>query len=48
MPSAFQPATIMILAPGAFFTLGILNAILNYIKIKKDEKGSKTPVKEVA
>ena len=38
MPSAFKPATIMVLAPGAFFTLGILMAILNYIKIKKSNK----------
>ena len=29
MPSSFQPALIMILAPGAFFTLGILMAIMN-------------------
>jgi len=42
MPSIYQPATIMILAPGAFFTLGILNAILNYFKIKKGKKVSET------
>lgn len=35
MPSFYTPATIMILAPGAFFTLGILMAILNTIKAKK-------------
>ncbi|EJP6472668.1 electron transport complex subunit E [Clostridium sporogenes] len=35
MPSSFQPALIMILAPGAFFTLGILMAILNSRKLKK-------------
>ena len=34
-PSFYTPATIMILAPGAFFTLGILMAILNTIKAKK-------------
>lgn len=34
-PSFYTPATIMILAPGAFFTLGILMAILNTIKDKK-------------
>jgi len=35
MPSSFQPALIMILAPGAFFTLGILMAIINSRKLKK-------------
>lgn len=35
MPSFYPPATVMILAPGAFFTLGILMAILNTIKAKK-------------
>lgn len=35
MPSFYTPATIMILAPGAFFTLGILMAILNSVKISK-------------
>lgn len=35
MPSFYTPATIMILAPGAFFTLGILMALLNTIKAKK-------------
>lgn len=34
MPSFYTPATIMILAPGAFFTLGILMAILNALKMK--------------
>ncbi|KAJ52775.1 electron transport complex protein RnfE [Clostridium tetanomorphum] len=34
-PDAFQPALIMILAPGGFFTLGILMAILNQRKLKK-------------
>lgn len=35
MPSFYTPATIMILAPGAFFTLGILMAILNTVKANK-------------
>lgn len=35
MPNAYQPALIMILAPGGFFTLGILMAILNARKLKK-------------
>lgn len=38
MPASFQPALIMILAPGAFFTLGILMAIMNQIKINKRKK----------
>lgn len=35
MPSFFQPALIMILAPGAFITLGVLMALLNNRKLKK-------------
>ena len=35
MPSFYPTATVMILAPGAFFTLGILMAVLNSIKAKK-------------
>lgn len=35
MPASYEPAIIMILAPGAFFTLAILMAILNAIKAKK-------------
>ena len=35
MPAFYTPATIMILAPGAFFTLAILMAILNTLKVKK-------------
>lgn len=34
MPDIYTPATIMVLAPGAFFTLGILMAILNAKKEK--------------
>lgn len=37
MPASFQPALIMILAPGAFFTLGILMAIMNSRKLKKSK-----------
>ncbi|WP_058485504.1 electron transport complex subunit RsxE [Defluviitalea phaphyphila] len=42
MPSSYKPALVMILAPGAFFTLGILMAILNHIKnktVKNDMEG---------
>ncbi len=35
MPVSYTPAIIMILAPGAFFTLAILMAILNTIRAKK-------------
>ena len=35
MPKFYTPATIMVLAPGAFFTLAILMAILNTLKVKK-------------
>src|SRR3712207_6880812 len=41
LPSSFQPAIIMILAPGAFFTLGILMAILNNHNIKKEKKNKR-------
>jgi|SRR3712207_1123691 len=34
-PVAYNPALIMILAPGGFFTLGILMAIMNSRKLKK-------------
>lgn len=36
MPEFYTPATVMILAPGAFFTLGILMAVLNAVKAKKE------------
>ena len=38
MPEGFKPATIMILALGAFLTLGALMTFLNYRNIKKAEK----------
>ncbi len=38
MPVAYKPASIMILAPGAFFTLGTLMAVINYVNIKKAKK----------
>lgn len=37
--SGFSPATIMILPPGAFLVLGILLAIINLIKEKKEADG---------
>lgn len=39
MPATYEPAIIMILAPGAFFTLGILMALLNYFKAQKAKGG---------
>ncbi|MHC1719835.1 MAG: RnfABCDGE type electron transport complex subunit E [Clostridiaceae bacterium] len=40
MPLSFQPALIMILAPGAFITLGILMALFNLKKVKPKKKKS--------
>lgn len=37
MPATYEPAIIMILAPGAFFALGILMALLNVYKMKKTQ-----------
>jgi electron transport complex protein RnfE len=34
-----SPVTYMILSPGAFLTIGLLMAIVNYRKAKKMEKG---------
>jgi electron transport complex protein RnfE len=38
MPAAYKPAAIMILPPGAFFTLGTLMAVINYFNIKRAKK----------
>ena len=35
MPSGYEPALIMILAPGAFLTLGVLMGLINLINIKR-------------
>lgn len=40
MPSSYQPITIFILAPGAFFVLAGLTAIQNVMKKKAIEKGN--------
>lgn len=42
----YTPITIFVLAPGAFFVLGTLQAILNHIKNTKKKQGKK--VKEVS
>ncbi|MGL4848825.1 MAG: RnfABCDGE type electron transport complex subunit E [Clostridium sp.] len=38
MPESYNPASIMILAPGAFFTVGLLMTLLNWINLKKNKK----------
>lgn len=43
MPESYKPASIMILAPGAFITLGFLMTILNYINIRKADKSGTSP-----
>lgn len=46
MPASFQPATIMVLAPGAFFTLGILMASINLYRIRTAKVGEKPKMVE--
>ncbi len=41
MPKVYEPATIFILAPGAFFVLAGLTAIQNKVKIESAKKGKK-------
>ncbi|WP_040212062.1 electron transport complex subunit RsxE [Clostridium polynesiense] len=45
MPESYKPASIMVLAPGAFFTLGLLMTLINYINIKRN-KGNSTKLLE--
>lgn len=40
MPKAYEPVTIFILAPGAFFVLAMLVAVQNKVKIKKSTKNN--------
>lgn len=40
LPSSYKPALIMILAPGAFFALGIIMAIINAIQISKTKQAN--------
>lgn len=40
MPGAYEPATIFILAPGAFFVVAILTALQNKFKLKSATNGS--------
>lgn len=39
--AGFQPMAIMILAPGAFLTLGLLIAALNYLRLRRQVPGGK-------
>lgn len=41
MPESYQPATIFILAPGAFFVLAVLTALQNKLRMGKAEKSSR-------
>lgn len=40
MPKTYEPVTILILAPGAFFVLACLVAIQNKVRIEKAKKGN--------
>ncbi|WP_395018892.1 electron transport complex subunit RsxE [Robinsoniella peoriensis] len=44
MPSAYEPVTIFILAPGAFLVLAMLTAIQNKVKINAEKKGKATKI----
>jgi len=41
LPASYEPATIMIMAPGGFLTLGILLGIINLISSKRKGGGNK-------
>lgn len=42
LPEVYEPLTIFILAPGAFFVLAMLTAIMNKIKLSKGKSTGKT------
>lgn len=42
MPASYEPLTIFILAPGAFFVLAALTAIMNKVKLMKGKDTGKT------
>lgn len=46
MPSSYQPITIFILAPGAFFVLAVLTAIQNKVKLNAAKKGRRSKIEE--
>jgi len=39
--NAFEPISILVAAPGAFLTLGVLLGVINAIKLKREEKNKK-------
>lgn len=43
LPESYKPASIMIMAPGAFLTLGTLMTFINYRNIRKANKQGTTP-----
>ncbi len=43
MPDAYEPITIFILAPGAFFVLAALTAVQNKVKLNMAAKGKAVP-----
>ena len=45
MPASFEPITIFILAPGAFFVLAGLTAIQNKVKLENAKRGKKVEAK---
>ena len=47
MPESYEPITIFILAPGAFFVLAGLTAIQNKVKIEASKRGKKIEAKAV-
>lgn len=44
MPSAYEPVTIFILAPGAFLVLTLLVALQNRVKRSLEKKGIETKI----
>ncbi len=44
MPASYEPVTIFVLAPGAFFVLAMLVALQNRVKRKAAEKGKETNI----
>ncbi len=44
MPSAYEPITFFILAPGAFMVLAFLTALQNKVKLNAEKKGKKTKI----
>ena len=46
MPSAYEPVTIFILAPGAFLVLTLLVALQNRVKRSLEKKGIETKIRK--